>query len=357
MSKRLGETLIERGVIDEGLLRMALDLQQIYGGHLGTCFVELGVIDLDTLGQTLADSFNVAHAGGDVLDGIPKNVIGMLPKSLVEKHFAIPFEVEDRTLRAAMVDPRNLLALDELSFASGCNVEAWVAPEILVVRAMELYYGVSRRLRHIAVSGGTPRPALRQAARPAAVPAVRAPTTTAADAELATAAPPAASATPAVQAKAAQPPAVRVEDVPLLKGPTFVSQELPSYQHEATNSLLLDWIKIRPSEDEPPRWCNLFTLDLDHRYFGDLEGVYVVWYNGQQPVLRVGQGSIRVALTGMRENDELIQLDAEHTIYVSWVQIESEKRAGVERYLIEMLNPRVFMHLPPVEPIEVNLPR
>jgi len=77
----------------------------------------------------------------------------MVPAKLADRHQVVPFEVVDRTLRVAIVNPKNLLALDEIAFVSGHKVEAWVAPEILVHRALEKHYGVPRKLRHITVSG------------------------------------------------------------------------------------------------------------------------------------------------------------------------------------------------------------
>jgi hypothetical protein len=167
MSRKLGEVLIQRGLIDADQLKRALDLQLIYGGHLGTCLVEHGLVDVDELGQVLSEQFRVGHADRERLLAIDPPVLAMIPSKLADRHQVVPFELVGRTLRVAIVDPRNLLALDEISFVSGHKVEAWVAPEILVQRALELHYGVPRKLRHITVSGqlaaGAPSPRIPRA--------------------------------------------------------------------------------------------------------------------------------------------------------------------------------------------------
>ena len=158
VSLRLGEVLVQKGLLDEARLKRALDAQLIYGGHLGTCLVELGLIDVDVLSQVLAETFHVGGADRENILRIAPEAVAALPRKLVEKHVAIPFKLKDNVLHVALLDPRNLKALDELSFASGRNVEAWIAPEILIRRAMEHYYQVPRKLRHIVLSPAAPNP-------------------------------------------------------------------------------------------------------------------------------------------------------------------------------------------------------
>lgn len=151
MSMKLGEILVEKGIIDEDQLRKTLDAQLIYGAHLGTCLIELGYIDEDRLGHVLSEVLRVRFAERSLLEQIPPNVIGTLPAAAVEKHKAIPFDRKEKTLHVAMVDPRNLEALDELRFASSHRIEPWVSPEVRIFQAMERYYDIPRRQRYIAL--------------------------------------------------------------------------------------------------------------------------------------------------------------------------------------------------------------
>ncbi|HEY3177134.1 MAG TPA: hypothetical protein VGK94_15380 [Candidatus Polarisedimenticolia bacterium] len=146
---RLGEVLVKRGIITDKELAKALDAQLIFGAHLGTCLIELGYIDEESLGNLLGETFKVRYATRELLQKIPDHVVKSLTKSVVEKHQAIPFDLKEKVLHVAMVNPRHLPSLDELSFVSGCRIEAWVAPEVRIVQAMERYYDVPRRLRYI----------------------------------------------------------------------------------------------------------------------------------------------------------------------------------------------------------------
>lgn len=173
---RLGERLVTKGLILEEQLRQALEAQLIYGGHLGTVLIELGHLTEPQLGMVLSETFGVDYATNEMLADIPRFVINSLPAKLVEKHTCVPFRLQDRLLHLAMVDPKNLLGLDELSFAAGHRIQPWVTPEVRLYQAMERYYDIPRRLRYVTLCkqmDSARRSGLRemQHARLAAVPA------------------------------------------------------------------------------------------------------------------------------------------------------------------------------------------
>jgi hypothetical protein len=249
---------------------------------------------------------------------------------------------------------------------------------------MEHYYGIGRKLRHIPLSI---KPASLHESRPAppapdvATPAPAVPTNLPRAPQGRAAAEPTAShAAPAVatieappQPKTMEPPPAceplelppqpEEIDLPLRsEAPqgVFISQALPRYAQEQTTpstALNLAWMKFKAGTDEPENWCDPLEVDLTHEHFVDLEGVYVVWHHDQNPVLLVGQGEIRKAIRAMRDNRQLIDIARESKLFVTWADVPSSLRNGVERYLIEMLSPRNYLSMPSADPIEVNLPR
>lgn len=152
MSKKLGEILIDQGKISEAQLQKALKAQLIFGGHLGTSLIELGYIDESVLGNALSTSFNVPFATEEVLQDVPYAVTRAIPAKLVEKYKVIPIKLEGKTLQLAMLDPKNLMALDEISFVTGYRIEPWVSPEIRVFQMLEKYYNIPRSQRYITLA-------------------------------------------------------------------------------------------------------------------------------------------------------------------------------------------------------------
>ena len=148
---RLGEFFVSRGIITNEQLDEALKGQLIFGGHLGTCLLEMGYITEEVLGRSLSELFGVGYAPPHLFENIPRAAIERLPRRLVEKHFAVPFDLRERNLDVALIDPKNLPAIDTLSFATGLRIVPWVAPEARIFQVMERYYGVARRQRYITV--------------------------------------------------------------------------------------------------------------------------------------------------------------------------------------------------------------
>jgi hypothetical protein len=162
---KLGEHFIQQGLLTQAQLEAALKAQLIFGGHLGTVLLEFGHVDEHTLGRTLAKIFNVDYAPPNLFTDIPKTIIDLVPKRLVEKHHVVPFDKRERNLAVAMIDPKDLRAIDEIGFATGHRIHPWVAPEARIFQVMERYYDLPRRHRYISVcqtldaAGAAPAPA------------------------------------------------------------------------------------------------------------------------------------------------------------------------------------------------------
>lgn len=146
---KIGEVLVQKGLITKAQLKEALEAQLIFGGHLGTCLMELGFVTERLLGNVLAESLGVGYAPPEFFENIPRYATAAIADHLADRHQVVPFRLQDRVLDVAMVDPRDLQARDEISFAAGYKLRPWVAPEARIFQAMERYYDIPRRLRYI----------------------------------------------------------------------------------------------------------------------------------------------------------------------------------------------------------------
>ncbi|MGD8377152.1 MAG: hypothetical protein PVF68_13535 [Acidobacteriota bacterium] len=151
---RLGELLIQQGLLNEAQLRTALRTQEFFGGHLGSILIDLGFVEEGALGDTLSRAAGVRYASPELLEDIPDEVIQALPAKVADRHKAIPLRIHERRLHLAMLNPRDLVGLDEIAYLTGMVVIPYVAPEFRVFRALERYYGLRReRSDRISVSG------------------------------------------------------------------------------------------------------------------------------------------------------------------------------------------------------------
>ncbi|HXO22477.1 MAG TPA: hypothetical protein VOA87_21360 [Thermoanaerobaculia bacterium] len=139
MSK-LGQLLVARGWINVQQLTRALKNQNVVGGRLGTCLLEMDALSEDLLLKGLAEQLGVPAAGVDDLHGIPEEVRDLLSAKLARRCRAIPFRALGGRLDVAMLDARNLACQDEIAFATGKRVKVHIGAEIRIFEALEKYY-------------------------------------------------------------------------------------------------------------------------------------------------------------------------------------------------------------------------
>lgn len=147
--KRIGEILVEAGLIDEDGLRAALVEQRRRGGPLGRALVDMKLVPEETLVVALSRQLAVPTVDLDALEQIPQNVIELIPGELAETHGLMPFAQPMKFLDVAMSDPNNLHIIDELRVRTHLNVRAHLAGPKAIERAIARYYG-----RGIARTGG-----------------------------------------------------------------------------------------------------------------------------------------------------------------------------------------------------------
>ncbi len=103
-------------------------------------------------------------------------------------------------------------------------------------------------------------------------------------------------------------------------------------------------------------WCEFQKLDINHEYLKNLEGVYVIWTGMKdRKVLRVGSGNIRAQLLALKK-DIAIQAFSHLGLYVTWAEVGSIRRAGVETYLFNNLKPSFMSYTPSAIPIKIVYP-
>ena len=138
---KLGQTLVARGWITVQQLTRALKTQNVAGGRLGTCLLEMDALREDLLLKGLSEQLGVPAVTVEDLRGIPEEVLHLIPDRLSRRLRAVPFRLEVGRLDVAVVDPRNLSAQDEIAFATGKRVRVYVADEVRIHEALERYYG------------------------------------------------------------------------------------------------------------------------------------------------------------------------------------------------------------------------
>lgn len=131
MAKKIGELLVEAGMIEAEQLSRALDDQRQSGERIGAVLVRLGYIDEDVLVEFVAKQFHVPQVHVGKLN-IPKDVLGLIPLDIARKYQAIPFGLMGNTLNVGMADPGNLFVIDDLRFLTRRNIQVHAVSEGII---------------------------------------------------------------------------------------------------------------------------------------------------------------------------------------------------------------------------------
>ncbi len=109
---RLGETLIQHGLLTQVQLDLALNAKRGSEKLLGEVLVELGFITDDALSGVLAEAggFERYERGSEML--IDPELTRQIPREIAEQHRILPLSIEEGTVRVAMVDPFDERALE-----------------------------------------------------------------------------------------------------------------------------------------------------------------------------------------------------------------------------------------------------
>lgn len=141
--KKIGEMLIEEGVISEDNLKEAIKHQQKFGGKLGEKFIELGFINEVTLLKVLSRQYNVPCADLTKVK-LQKAIIDRISPEVAKKHHVIPLAEKEsggkKTLFLAMWDLSNMLAIEDVEFCTNLAVKPVIATISQVDAAIGLYY-------------------------------------------------------------------------------------------------------------------------------------------------------------------------------------------------------------------------
>ena len=138
--KRLGEMLVEAGLITPAQLQSAITHQKIARGRLGSNLVALGYITEEVLMDFLSHQTGVPRMDVRNLDVSPQ-ILKFIPHRLAEQFTVLPVSTkEPKSLVLAMSDPSDLNAIDSARFASGLTIEPVVASHSALRKAITDLY-------------------------------------------------------------------------------------------------------------------------------------------------------------------------------------------------------------------------
>ena len=138
--KRLGERLLERGVISEGQLADALRAQQVTGEELGTALLRLSYVQEDDLMRLLSEDAGIPFI--DLTTTQPERAaVRAVPEALARAHGVLPLTHENGRIKVALGNPFDIGAVTALERVTGRPLTVVAAPRDEIARLLNEAYG------------------------------------------------------------------------------------------------------------------------------------------------------------------------------------------------------------------------
>ncbi len=139
--KSLGQYLIERNLLTREQLQPALAEARRQGILLRQALLKLKLVSEDQVLDYLESELGIPRIDLVSYDCDPE-LRRLVPERVARKHHLVPVFKISNVLTVAMVDPMDVLALDEVKSVSGCEVEPVAATESQLQEALEKYYPI-----------------------------------------------------------------------------------------------------------------------------------------------------------------------------------------------------------------------
>ncbi len=143
ITKRIGEVLLERGIISQKELEKALAHQKERGGLMGQILIQLSFITEEELALALTAQYGFPYLPLDNYE-IDTSLIAIIPEQTARQYCLIPIDRIGNALTLAMADPSNVQAIEDIELLTKCVVQTFVSTPSDIEKAIAKHYKPSQ---------------------------------------------------------------------------------------------------------------------------------------------------------------------------------------------------------------------
>lgn len=148
MSARIGEILVKTGQITSEQFDQAKEVHKNQGGLLLSHFVRLGFLSEQQLVESISGQYGVNIIQLEDVT-IEPETLQLIPQNLALKHHLLPVEKKDNSITIAMIDPTNLVAVNDIKFITGLDIQVVVTTESSLRTSFDKYFENGNNLEKI----------------------------------------------------------------------------------------------------------------------------------------------------------------------------------------------------------------
>ncbi|TKJ39969.1 pilus assembly protein PilB [candidate division LCP-89 bacterium B3_LCP] len=138
--EKIGEILLNEGLINDKQLEKSLAEQKEKKGRLGRIMVGLGYIVEESIAFALSRQMGIPFLSNEKLLSAHESIVGLVPEPFAKEHNLIPVGADDNTLQVAMADPDDIVAVDSLQKLTGRQIDTVFASKNGIIAAIDQLY-------------------------------------------------------------------------------------------------------------------------------------------------------------------------------------------------------------------------
>lgn len=145
---RLGDCLVQKGLITEEQLNSALEEQKNKGLKLGETVVTLGFVEENDVIDVLCDQLGIEYIDLRKIK-IDEEIGKMLNEDFIRKNCLIPIgydQLVPNVLRVAMADPMDIVAIDDISIITNLQVDPVLSTRAQIEYQIDKLYGATKAM-------------------------------------------------------------------------------------------------------------------------------------------------------------------------------------------------------------------
>lgn len=137
--EKLGEILVQGGVISEQQLQRALDFQRREGGLLGEILIKLGYVNEREIVQAITAQYGFPYLPLENYD-FNKEVARLLPENVARQYSIVPVDIMGDLLTVAMSNPLNEKAVEDVEMITKKKVQVFISTVTSIHEAINRLY-------------------------------------------------------------------------------------------------------------------------------------------------------------------------------------------------------------------------
>jgi len=146
----LGQILIDENYISEKNLSNALKKQADYGKRLGEVLIAEGYITDENLAIALSNQLQIKLVGPEDLIKVDKEALEYIPEFFAREYHCLAISMEDGTLEVVMVDPEDIVVIDNLQKITSMNIIPYIGAQSVIDESLERHYKELRTTGEVA---------------------------------------------------------------------------------------------------------------------------------------------------------------------------------------------------------------